>query len=954
MDPGVTYMILSMMTYLIAPVYIVPVFSSLLVAAKVSARRLNAFFAAPEVRSLVRQEESPFAIKLENAEFEWTVLPAFDVDEKDSSKKADDSSSIVAPVRLNDISLAVPHGSVVVIVGRVASGKSSLLSALIGEMQHLSGHAAIHMPSKGHGIAYCSQQAWIMAGNVKENILFGLEYEATLYSRVLQESCLGPDLQMLPDGDMTVVGEGGAGLSGGQKQRLSLARACYSQPALYLLDDPLSALDPSVARTILHGCITTGMMVGSTRVLVTHHIGLLKGLPKGAVDLLIVMDACAISYSGPFNLERLESGEVSETQEEGNSESTGNEVEVASHNLASTPMPEEDFKKAPARVLPATTHANRALLYLSSASWTVTCLCALLFAANEALIMGRDLFLRARMMSSDNSNVDVLPTVLVYTGLSALQGVIGFGRTALFGGLLAMRVARRTHDRALGALMGTAVAFFDQVPLGALLSRMGRDLASTDSGLPDKIIQSLAGMGTVCSCIIMIIIGMASESGGAKEGSSTWVAILLIMLLGFLPVMLGLRSCWRRFAAAWTPVQHHTGTVMAELLACATECMSGLSSIHAHNAEQLFLSRAMASTDAAARVSILSAALGRWISMRVDTLSSILTLLIIILCMVCRLEAGLAGLLILYSLQASYILGWFLSTLVEAQSELAPFDRLSALATGLDIESECTTKAVHVTMPPDNWPMQGLVEFKRLNVRFRPELPLVLQDLSLRLEAGQKVALVGRTGSGKSSTIASLFRCLCPDSGSILIDGRDIAEVPLEVLRSKLAIVPQDPVLFSGSLRFNLDSEDSHPDAQLWAVLNRCGLSKEARAHPLGLDMPVEEGGSNFSAGQRQLLCLARALLRPARILVIDEATANVDYQTDAKIQQVLREHVKETGCTLITVAHRISTIVDYDRIAVMAAGRLVEFGSPAELMAFPQGQFRQMAIKASVPVPQL
>jgi ABC-type multidrug transport system fused ATPase/permease subunit len=325
--------------------------------------------------------------------------------------------------------------------------------------------------------------------------------------------------------------------------------------------------------------------------------------------------------------------------------------------------------------------------------------------------------------------------------------------------------------------------------------------------------------------------------------------------------------------------------------------------------------------------------------------------LTVAICISCRLDAGLAGLLILYSLNSAYILGWIMTTMIEAQAELIPFDRIAALDAKLEDESLATTRSILQIVPLKAWPITGTVHFNKLFLRYRPELPIVLNGLSLKIESGQKVALVGRTGSGKSSMIAALFRVVAPDSGHILIDGVDIAEIPLNILRHRISIVPQDPVLFAGTLRFNLDPEGIYTDDHIWRVLEETSMSKEVSSNPLKIDMVVEEGGSNFSVGQKQLLCLARALLRPTPILVIDEATANVDYETDARIQSVLREHVKNTGCTLVTVAHRISTVVDYDRIAVLGSGQLLEYGSPKELYEKADGVFREMANRASVTI---
>jgi ABC-type multidrug transport system fused ATPase/permease subunit len=403
--------------------------------------------------------------------------------------------------------------------------------------------------------------------------------------------------------------------------------------------------------------------------------------------------------------------------------------------------------------------------------------------------------------------------------------------------------------------------------------------------------------------------------------------------------------CWIKFTSGWPAIQGLVGRNTGELIASSNETLSGLSTITAYNAGSVFDQRILDKIESTEKSFFLVTVLGRWLNLRVDVCSASMVAVTMLLCLIGKIEASLAGLLILYSLNAAYVVAWFISTMAETQSELFAFDRVMALALKLKAETEQLSSKLAV-VPPPTWPQAGRLHFRDVWIKYRPELPPVIKGVSLSIESGKKIALVGRTGSGKSSLIAALYRVMQPESGWIEIDGIDTAQIPLSTLRHALSIVPQDPVLFAGTLRFNMDPEDEHTDEQIWSVLRETGIDGEVK----GLDARIEEKGSNYSTGQRQLLCLARALLRPTKILVIDEATANVDHCTDMRIQAVLREHVKRTGCTLITVAHRISTIIDYDRIAVLDAGNLVEFGSPAELLAINGGAFKTLADKAYDP----
>lgn len=930
-DPGITYMILSIMTYLIAPVYIIPVFSSVLVAAKVSAKRLDEFFKSPERIGLVNESLDQNIIEVKEAEFEWESL------DKDSEEESPIS-------RLSNVNLSIPRGSLVVVVGPVASGKSSLLSALLGEMHKTSGEASINLPADKSHSAYCPQQAWLMAGTVRENVLFGRPFEPQLYSQALMESCLFPDLKSMASGDATEIGENGAGLSGGQKQRISLARALYSQSELYLLDDPLSALDATVAHTILNKCIVGGMIKEKTRLLVTHQIGLLVGLPEGSIDMLVVMEENRMTYVGPYDASKLNS--PSFFVHSGPANDILDDEELVNTSTAMFDEMVADMAKdgksstSDSSKLPISTDQNKVVLYLRAAGWTFLVITAC-FCLAEASGIARDLYIRASLMVDTVIKPSELrQIILVYIGLCLSQGVFSYIRMIILGRLVSTRVARTTHESVLRFVCSTTFAFFDQTAIGDLASRFGKDMGSVDVNFPEKGLQMLGGFGAIVSTMVLMCIALASS---ARLGDL--LKYLGILFIGLAPVLFALRMCWVRFTSGWPAIQALVGQNTGELIASSNETLSGLSTITAYNASPMFDQRILRKIEATQRAFFLVTVLGRWLNLRVDACSASMVGVTMLLCLFGKIEATLAGLLILYSLNAAYVVAWFVSTMAETQSELFAFDRVMALATKLRSETAMASSKLSI-VPPPSWPQSGAIQFNELCVKYRAELPPVLKGVSLAIESGQKVALVGRTGSGKSSLIAALYRVMEPESGWIEIDGIDTTQIPLNTLRHALSIVPQDPVLFAGTLRFNMDPESEHTDEQVWSALRETGMDSEVK----DLDARVEEKGANFSTGQRQLLCLARALLRPTKILVIDEATANVDHETDKRIQAVLREHVKRTDCTLITVAHRISTIIDYDRIAVLDSGSLIEYGTPAELLAIQGGAFKSLADKAHDP----
>ncbi len=972
-DGSLIYKILIMMNYLGTPIFIIPIFSSSLVAAKAASRRLVEYFEASEAPSHVRVSETVTdAVVLNEAEFMWETLPPSELGSKKKKKmnkhKHQDTTcdTTVRLARLEKLDLSLKKGSFTVVIGEVGSGKSSLLSALIGEMKLINGEASLNVtPDTTSPIAYCPQQAWIMSGTVRDNILFGREYDQKLYNRVIDESCMKSDLEQLPNGDHTELGEGGAGLSGGQKQRLSLARALYSQSSIYLLDDPLSAVDPAVARRILVNCLMkkNGLLKGTTRILVTHQVGLLRDLQgMNQFDSLIVMKRCKINYMGIFNLDatrvknlKFESPSDSEVSSDEGAVTSTLKIEEDDPTLATTPLPDSEAPGdvVPRKVvLPFTSGQNKFWIYLCSAGlfWSVVVVSSLL-AGTEVVKTWKDMFLNTETENM-NGSYSADGVIAIYTSLGLLQGTLSCLTCIVYGIVVSYRAGKLIHRESLRSLMRTSISFFDQVQIGAVLERFGSDLMNVDSVLPEKALQVLAVIGAMISAVIMLAVSCWLTGSDTPAQVPSWLAFLTL-IGGLLPLGFFIFCCWYIFTGGWSPIQIIIGRAASKVTGVFTESLSGLSTLRTFNATGMFARESANRIDALGRAVLLALAMRRWVSTRIDIATTGVVILTIFLTVWLRLPPKLSGLLMFYSLNIAYLLEWCIKQMAEVESNLNAFDRIAALSRVLDDENNGSGNVI-ASVTNQDWPRKGSIKIDNLIVRYRADLPPTLKGLSINIEAGQKVAIVGRTGAGKSSLIAAIYRMAYrPDAGSITIDGIDIASVPLDVLRSRLSIVTQDPVLFSGTLRFNLDPEGKYPDAAVWHVLEATRMNSDIASHPLKLDMPVEDGGANFSVGQRQLLCLARALLRnPAPILLVDEATANVDFDTDARIQEALRQHlIDRPGTTMITIAHRISTIIDYDRVAVLGNGHLLEWGNPRELMA-QKGHFREMVEKAGIPLP--
>ncbi|NXO28683.1 MRP3 protein, partial [Cisticola juncidis] len=882
---------------------------------------------------------------------------------------------------LKDINLLIPSGSLVAIVGHVGCGKSSLVSALLGEMEKLEGEVAV----KG-SVSYVPQQAWIQNATLKDNILFGQAFNEEKYQNALEACALKTDLEVLPGGDQTEIGEKGINLSGGQRQRVSLARAVYSAADVVLLDDPLSAVDSHVAAHIFSRVIgPEGLLRGKTRILVTHGISF---LPQ--VDHIIVLVDGKISEMGSYQEllkqnkafaeflrnyaldEDIEEDEPTMLEEE--------EVLLAEDTLSihtdladNEPVTNEVRKQFlsiserfltcfeshhPARELrqmnlslwcsgvwalvSLKTHNSCAnqhwcvvlqvklavfWQYMKAVSPVISLLVCFLHCGQNAAAIGANVWL------SDWTNEPVVNgtqhntamRIGVYAALGLLQGLIVLisSFTLAMGGISA---ARSLHAALLENKLHTPQSFYDTTPTGRIINRFSKDIYIIDEVIPPTILMFLGTFFTSLSTMIVII-------------ASTPLFAVVIVPLAILYFLVQ-----RFYVATSRQLKRLESVSRSPIYSHFSETLSGASVIRAYRKVNAFVDTSDLRVDENQKSYYPGIVSNRWLGIRVEFVGNCVVLFAALFAVIGRssLNAGLVGLSVSYALQVTMSLNWMVRMTSELETNIVAVERIKEY-------SETETEApwiIEGKSPPENWPSKGELEFVNYSVRYRKGLDLVLKGLNLRVHGGEKIGIVGRTGAGKSSMTLCLFRILEAVKGEIKIDGVNISEIGLHDLRSRLTIIPQDPVLFSGTLRMNLDPFNKYSDEEIWKALELSHLKRFVSSQPSMLDYECSEGGENLSVGQRQLVCLARALLRKSRVLILDEATAAIDLETDGLIQRTIRTQFGD--CTVLTIAHRLNTIMDYTRVLVLDNGTIAEFDTPANLIA-AKGIFHSMAKDAGL-----
>uniref|UniRef100_A0A8U7N0R0 ATP binding cassette subfamily C member 2 n=1 Tax=Corvus moneduloides TaxID=1196302 RepID=A0A8U7N0R0_CORMO len=863
------------------------------------------------------------------------------------------------PSCLCSVTLDVTPGSLVAVVGAVGSGKSSLVSAMLGEMENIKGHINIQ-----GSLAYVPQQAWIQNATLKDNILFGSELDEAKYQQVLKACALLPDLELLPAGDQTEIGEKGINLSGGQKQRVSLARAVYSNADIYILDDPLSAVDAHVGKYLFeHVLGPKGLLQKKTRILVTHSISF---LPQ--VDNIVVLAAGAVSEHGSYSTLLAKKGAFAQflnlygNQEEDvpeeNTTGIGNTFPEEAGVGWLWPHHSQETRRRQSclglvgGVVEGSTVGSRVesqgcagchclrsdglscpqvkfsmyLRYLRAVGLCFSFWIVMGYVGQYVAYVGSNLWLSAWTDDAQHYVNQTYPTqqrdlrIGVFGALGVSQGEAGDS-------LGAMRASRVMHQQLLSNILRVPMSFFDTTPTGRIINRFAKDIFTVDETIPMSFRTWLSCFMAIISTLIMICL------------ATPFFAVVIVPLSVFYYFVLRFyistsRQLRRLDSVTRSPIYSHFG-----------ETVSGLSVIRAYGHQERFLKHNETTMDINQKSVYSWIISNRWLAIRLEFVGSLVVFFSALLAVIAKgtLEGGIVGLSVSSALNVTQTLNWLVRTSSELETNIVAVERVHEY---MKVQNEAPW--VTKKRPPRGWPSKGEIQFIDYQVRYRPELDLVLQGISCNIGSTEKVGVVGRTGAGKSSLTNCLFRVLEAAGGKITIDEVDIATIGLHDLRKNLTIIPQDPVLFTGTLRMNLDPFDQYSDEEVWKALELAHLKTYVQGLPEGLLHLVSEGGENLSVGQRQLVCLARALLRKAKILILDEATAAVDLETDHLIQTTIRREFAD--CTVLTIAHRLHTIMDSNRVMVLQAGQIVEFDSP-EALLMKQGIFSAMAKDAGIAI---
>uniref|UniRef100_A0A8C5SKT9 ABC-type glutathione-S-conjugate transporter n=1 Tax=Laticauda laticaudata TaxID=8630 RepID=A0A8C5SKT9_LATLA len=805
-------------------------------------------------------------------------------------------------VTIKDITLEIAHGSLVAIVGSVGSGKSSLISAMLGEMENIKGHINIQ-----GSMAYVPQQAWIQNATLKDNIIFGSSLDETRYQQVLEACALHPDLKLLPGGDLTEIGEKGINLSGGQKQRVSLARAVYSNADIYLLDDPLSAVDAHVGRHIFDKVLgPEGLLQNKTRILVTHNLSFLA-----QVDDIVVLEAGTVTERGSYSTLLANSGSFAQLLN-----TYGNQQDN---------IHEEEAMGKVITIAKDTVKLFTYLRYFRAIGWGLS-ICILIGNIGQAAsFIGFNLWLSDWTNDALHYQNETYPVTRdMRVGIYGTLGLFLLIATGLasFGTIRASRVM---HEQLLSNILRVPMSFFDSTPTGRIVNRFAKDIFTVDETIPISLRSWMNCFFMILSTLVIICI-------------ATPYFAIITLLLGILYYFIlqfyvaTSRQLRRLDSVTRSPIYSHFG-----------ETVSGLSVIRAFGHQERFLQHNEKIVDVNQKSVYSWLVSNRWLAVRLELVGNLTVFFAALLAVFVKnsLNSGIVGLSISSAMNITQTLNWLVRMTSELETNIVAIERLNEYT---EIKNEAPW--VTTQRPPSQWPNNGEITFIDYKVRYRPELELVLDGINCDIKGTEKIGVVGRTGAGKSSLTNCLFRILEAAGGKILIDGLDIATLGLHDLREKLTIIPQDPILFSGTLRMNLDPFDQYSDEDIWHTLELAHLKSYVQALPEGLSSPVSEGGENLSVGQRQLVCLARALLRKSKILILDEATAAVDMETDHLIQETIRSEF--ANCTVITIAHRLHTIMDSHRVLVLQEGKIVEFDNPEELLQ-QQGIFAGMAREAGI-----
>ncbi|SGZ47002.1 CIC11C00000000401 [Sungouiella intermedia] len=1006
MTAPIAFTALSLFTLLRSPLDQLADMTAIVIQSKVSLDRVSDFLEEPETSKYEQLDQTPGPnsplIGFENASFSWNSASAKDF-------------------KLKDLNISFKAGKLNVVIGPTGAGKTSLLLALLGEMELTAGKVflpgaiprddLVVDPRTGltESVAYCSQSAWLLNDTIKNNIIFASPFNQDRYDKVVDACGLTRDLQILAAGDQTEIGEKGIALSGGQKQRVSLARALYSNSRHVLLDDCLSAVDSHTALWIYENCISGPLMANRTCILVSHNVALTvqnaawvvvmhngvidaQGLPEKLLadgklgdDELVQTSVLNSRSQSTTNLQSLDSKNA-------DMKVKAAAIEDKLKKLAGED--EEEIIKSDGKLVDEESKSEGVVDwsvysgYLKEfGGWPTWTLIVLVFVLPQIIYILQSIWLKewaqtgtqvtsnimtVAGLTNSNSAVESRPAV-VNAFLSCAQMVIGsFARASssivataqavkenhstmyyilIYGGiglaysllatfrvfltfLTGIRASNRIFKHVLTTILTARLRFFDKTPLGRIMNRFSKDIESVDQELTPFAEATFA---CLVSCVSILILITAITPG------FLFFAVIIAYfyyLVGSYYISLS-RELKRFDSITKSPIHQHF-----------SESLVGVATIRAYGVETKFMKQNLTAIDNNNRPFFYMWVANRWLSWRIDLVGSLVMLFagVFVILSVGAIDAGLAGLSLSYAISFSENALWIVRLYSNIEMNMNSVERLQEY---LDVEQE-PPASIPETEPRASWPEKGEIDVKDVSLRYAPDLPRVIKNVTFHVKPCNKIGIVGRTGAGKSTIITAFFRFLDPETGSIFIDGVDISKIGLRNLRQALTIIPQDPTLFTGTIRTNLDPFNEYDDEQIFEALTRVNLIApgERESSPadqtgdnqnkfLEIESAITEGGNNLSQGQRQLMCLARSLLKSPKVILLDEATASIDYKSDALIQQTIRDEFSNS--TILTIAHRLRSIIDYDKILVMDAGKVVEYDDPYVLIANKETLFYSM-----------
>ncbi|KAJ7255868.1 multidrug resistance-associated ABC transporter [Mycena haematopus] len=923
----------------------------------VSLRRIEKYLGTAEVSTVPPLDQQSQTIAFQSCTVTWPQ------DRAAASASASATPSAVSTPRhkfvLVDLTLQFPQGELSLICGKLGSGKTLLLLALLGEADLLSGQMLcprsppnslaaftdVHVSKEEwvvQGIcAYVPQAAWLRNASIKDNILFSLPYDEERYKMTLEVCALVSDLEILEDGDEAEIGERGVNLSGGQKARVSLARAVYSRASILLLDDVLSAVDAHTAHHLYHSCLRGELMQGRTVILVSHHVQLCT--PGAAY--VVTLDNGRVLFQGTrddFQSSGVMSGLVQSTTAK-EEEQTEIAIEDAMPTAQQTGNGSESHVPPPAASAKEKSDGPRKLIeeearavgrvakdvwvtYFKACGgfgyWSLFLAIFVVAALGPVLENG---------WVSYWSRGDQAHSAVYYIAVYAILTTVGLILSTLRWLVLytgSIHASTVLYKRLLEAVLFAKIRFHDTVSRGRVLNRFGKDFEGIDSSLSDNF-----GRSTVYFISSITTIFAISFVGG------------LPFIIASVVTGIFYYNVAKVYGQTSRDMRRLDSVTRSPLYSMYSETIAGVAILRAFGASSKFLRDMLRCVDTNSNPYYWLWGVNRWLSIRFNILSSVIMGAIALVSVLNgNISAALAGFSLAFANTITGDLLFLVRRFVGLEQSMVALERVKEY-------SELTREAPEFMdpRPPASWPSTGVIRCEDLVIRYAPELPAVLHGLTFDISPGEKVGILGRTGSGKSTLALSFFRFVEPTEGRIVIDGLDISQVGLTDLRSRITIIPQDPTILSGSLRSTLDVFEEYEDAEIFESLRRVHLipSDDTPAEDANvvnanmfrnLDSSVSEGGENFSTGEKQLLCMARAILKRSKILVMDEATASVDYATDELIGKTIRREFAQS--TILTIAHRLRTVIDYDRVMLLDQGRIAEFDPPGVLLRNPNSKF--------------